>query len=92
MAITPSTAISRKPDIDYQVSMGLYVFEPAALGYIPSGQYLDFPDLVKKLLAAGERVVATRSTVTGRTWAARTITSRRTWTSRPMRAEFLPEE
>ncbi len=47
-----------KPDIDYQVSMGLYVFEPATLGYIPTGQYLDFPDLIKKMLAAGERVAA----------------------------------
>jgi NDP-sugar pyrophosphorylase family protein len=46
-----------KPTIDYKVSMGLYVFEPRVLDYIPKGEYLDFPDLVKKLLAAGERVV-----------------------------------
>lgn len=47
-----------KPDIDYLVSMGLYVFEPAVLKYIPVGKYLDFPDLVKKMIAAGERVAA----------------------------------
>lgn len=47
-----------KPNIDYQVSMGLYVFEPATLNYIPAGQYLDFPDLVKKMIAAGEHVAA----------------------------------
>jgi NDP-sugar pyrophosphorylase family protein len=46
-----------KPTIDYSVSMGLYVFEPRVLEYIPKGQYLDFPDLVKKLLAAGEKVI-----------------------------------
>lgn len=46
-----------KPSIDYRVSMGLYVFEPRVLQYIPPGQYLDFPDLVQKLLAAGERVI-----------------------------------
>lgn len=46
-----------KPTIDYRVSMGLYVFEPSVLEYIPKGQYLDFPDLVKKLLAAGEKVI-----------------------------------
>ncbi len=46
-----------KPTIDYSVSMGLYVFEPRVLEYIPKGQYLDFPDLVKKLLAAGETVI-----------------------------------
>lgn len=47
-----------KPDIEYQVSMGLYVFEPRVLAYIPHGEYLDFPDLVKQMLAAGERVCA----------------------------------
>jgi NDP-sugar pyrophosphorylase family protein len=46
-----------KPTIDYSVSMGLYVFEPRVLDYIPKGEYLDFPDLVKKLLAAGEKVI-----------------------------------
>jgi NDP-mannose synthase len=47
-----------KPSIDYMVSMGIYVFEPVVLKYIPYCQYLDFPDLVKTLIAAGERVVA----------------------------------
>lgn len=48
---------TEKPSIDYMVSMGIYVFEPRALAYIPRGQYLDFPDLIKILLAAGERVI-----------------------------------
>jgi NDP-sugar pyrophosphorylase family protein len=46
-----------KPVYDYSVSMGIYVFEPHILSNIPSGQYLDFPDLVKNLIKAGERVV-----------------------------------
>ena len=46
-----------KPSVDYKVSMGVYVFEPRVLDFIPSGEYLDFPDLVKKLLSAGEKVV-----------------------------------
>ncbi len=46
-----------KPTIDYMVSMGIYVFEPQVLRYIPKGKYLDFPDLVRILLDAGERVV-----------------------------------
>jgi NDP-sugar pyrophosphorylase family protein len=46
-----------KPTIDYMVSMGMYVFEPTVLKYIPKGKYLDFPDLVRALLAAGEKVV-----------------------------------
>lgn len=46
-----------KPSFDYTVSMGIYVFEPEILSYIPANQYLDFPDLVIQLLAAGEKVV-----------------------------------
>ncbi len=46
-----------KPTYDFHVSMGIYVFEPDVLQYIPKGQYLDFPDLVLKLLENGERVV-----------------------------------
>jgi NDP-mannose synthase len=45
-----------KPTTDYTVSMGVYVFEPRILDYIPVGQYLDFPDLILKLIASGETV------------------------------------
>lgn len=45
-----------KPTFDYTVSMGIYVFEPRVLEYIPRGQYLDFPDLVLRLLASGEQI------------------------------------
>lgn len=45
-----------KPVYHYLVSMGIYVFEPAVLRQIEPGQRLDFPDLVLRLLAAGERV------------------------------------
>jgi len=45
-----------KPDIDYLVSMGIYVFSPEILNYIPKGEYMDFPDLVLKLLAEGKCV------------------------------------
>jgi NDP-sugar pyrophosphorylase family protein len=45
-----------KPTYDYTVSMGIYVFEPRVLDYIPFNTYLDFPDLVLKLIAAGEKV------------------------------------
>lgn len=45
-----------KPSYDYTVSMGIYVFEPRVMEYIPHNQYLDFPDLVLKMIAAGEKV------------------------------------
>ncbi len=47
-----------KPNLDYLVSMGLYVFEPSVIEYIPQDEYLDFPDLVIKLIAAGKKVSA----------------------------------
>ncbi len=46
-----------KPTYDYLVSMGIYVFEPRVLSYIPNCAYLDFPDLVHRLLGAREKVV-----------------------------------
>lgn len=45
-----------KPSIDYLVSMGVYVFEPRILNYIPKDEYLDLPTLVLQLIAAGEKV------------------------------------
>lgn len=47
-----------KPTYNFQVSMGIYVFEPTVLQYIPHNQYLDFPDLVLRLIQAGERVMS----------------------------------
>ena len=46
-----------KPTLEYLVSMGVYIFEPRVLSYIPHNQYLDFPDLVLKLIEAEEKVV-----------------------------------
>jgi len=47
-----------KPIYPLLVSMGIYIFEPAVLKHIPYNQYLDFPDLVLRLLRAGERVLS----------------------------------
>lgn len=46
-----------KPLYDYNVSMGIYVFAPRVLSYIPFGKYYDFPDLVHRLLESGETIV-----------------------------------
>lgn len=51
------TGYREKPTLDYSVSMGIYVYEPRALEYLPSGP-CQFPDLVLRLLAANERVAA----------------------------------
>ena len=47
-----------KPTLAYRVSMGIYVFEPAALRYLTKGEYRDLPDLVKALVADGQQVGA----------------------------------
>ena len=46
-----------KPTYDYRVSMGIYVFEAKVLSYIKPNQYLDFPELVHKLLKDHQKVV-----------------------------------
>lgn len=51
-------AYHEKPQKTYHVSMGIYVYEPRVLKFIKRGEYLDFPDLVLRLIAAGEKVCA----------------------------------
>jgi NDP-sugar pyrophosphorylase family protein len=55
------TDYREKPKLDYLVSMGIYVYEPRVLDYIGKGTYLDFPDLVLKLIGAGEAVAGYQS-------------------------------
>jgi len=52
------TGYIEKPTLTYHVSMGIYVFEPRVRDAIVAGERLDFPDLVLRLLAAGERVMS----------------------------------
>jgi hypothetical protein len=47
-----------KPSLRYQVSMGIYVYEERALKYLPEDGPCQFPDLVLRLIKAGERVAA----------------------------------
>lgn len=50
-----------KPDLDYNCSMGIYLYSRVALEAIEPGERLDFPDLVLRLLAGGEQALAFRS-------------------------------
>jgi len=50
------TGYLEKPSQHYRVSMGVYVFEPKALSFIGEGERLDFPDLILRLIKAGEVV------------------------------------
>ena len=49
-----------KPRLKYDVSMGLYCFDPRVRGHLERGVRLDFPDLVLRLLDKGEIVRAYR--------------------------------
>ena len=50
------TRYVEKPVRDARVSMGIYAFEPRVLEFIPSGEYLDLPDLMTRLIQAGEHI------------------------------------
>jgi len=58
---TEVTGYVEKPTLSYEASMGVYCFAPRAREHIPKGQRLDFPDLILKLIAAGETVRGLRS-------------------------------
>jgi NDP-sugar pyrophosphorylase family protein len=83
---------TEKPDIDYQVSMGIYLFEPRILDYIPRNVYLDFPDLVQKLLAAGERVIGYPFEGYWQDLGRADDYEQATADFERMKAQFLPEE
>ena len=50
------TKYVEKPELAYKVSMGIYLFEPEILKYIPKGERLDFPELMQILLKNREKV------------------------------------
>ena len=58
---TRLTSYMEKPRVRYEASMGVYCFAPRVLEHIEKEKRLDFPDLVLKLIAAGETVRAWRS-------------------------------
>jgi len=45
-----------KPEIAFTVSMGIYVYEPQVLRWLPAGRPVDQPEVVQRLLSSGERV------------------------------------
>ena len=50
------TRYVEKPTLSYSVSMGIYVFEKRVLKYIHPRKYLDFPDLIQRLIKQREKV------------------------------------
>ena len=56
------TGYREKPTLHYDVSMGIYVYEPRVLRFLPDG-VCQFPDLVHLLLDAGEPLATYRTDV-----------------------------
>lgn len=52
---------NEKPTLAYEVSMGIYVYEPRALAALPADGPCQFPELVVRLIDRGELVVPFRS-------------------------------
>jgi NDP-sugar pyrophosphorylase family protein len=55
------TSYEEKPHFEFEASMGVYAFSPRVLEYMTPEERLDFPDLITRLLDAGEVVRAYRS-------------------------------
>ena len=83
---------TEKPSIDYMVSMGIYVFEPKVLTYIPYDQYLDLPDLVKIMISAGEKVVGFPYSGYWQDLGRPDDYEHATYDFDSMRTKFLPED
>lgn len=52
------TGYVEKPSFEYEVSMGIYCFDSRVLGILRHNEFRDFPDLVRSLIAAGEKVAS----------------------------------
>ena len=55
------TGFREKPQLNYEASMGIYVYDERALTNLPTEGACQFPELMQRLLEAGETVAAFRS-------------------------------
>jgi NDP-sugar pyrophosphorylase family protein len=49
---------TEKPTLSYNVSTGIYIFEPEVLEHVKPNQRMDLPDLIRALMEAGRTVKA----------------------------------
>jgi NDP-sugar pyrophosphorylase family protein len=81
-----------KPEHEYLVSMGVYAFSPSVLDRIAPGERLDFPDLVLRLVGAGEQVRAVPFDGYWLDIGRHDDFARAQEEFESLRSEFLPEE
>lgn len=49
--------VSEKPMLRFLVNAGVYLLEPAVRSYLDAGERIDMPDLLRRLIEAGQRVI-----------------------------------
>jgi NDP-sugar pyrophosphorylase family protein len=52
------TGVREKPRMGFFVNAGIYLLEPTALHYIPSGEHFDMTELIEKLITENRTVVS----------------------------------
>jgi NDP-sugar pyrophosphorylase family protein len=83
---------NEKPVLSYNCSMGIYVYSRRAAEMIVPGERLDLPELVARLLARGERVLAYQSDCYWRDIGRHEDYERAQAELAEMRAQLLPDE
>lgn len=48
--------VQEKPDVKFEILAGIYFFKPSALRYIPDDTFYNIDQLIRAMLAAGDRV------------------------------------
>jgi NDP-sugar pyrophosphorylase family protein len=48
--------VQEKPDVKFEILAGIYFFKPNALRYIPHNTFYNIDQLIREMLAAGDRV------------------------------------
>jgi NDP-sugar pyrophosphorylase family protein len=51
------TGIEEKPDLITYILAGIYVMKPEIFNFFPENEYFGMDHLIKKMLAAGEKIV-----------------------------------
>ena len=82
---------TEKPTYRFEVSMGVYCFSPRVLEHMTPGARLDFPDLVVRLIDAGEVVRAWRGDLYWLDIGRHTDYEQAQAEFEEMRARLLPE-
>lgn len=52
------TAVTEKPTVKFFVNAGIYLVSASARQFIPTGQSLDMPELIDRLVQAGRNVIS----------------------------------